>query len=322
MLPRAGKAKPFKHSLLDRGRVVAHAKHLSAFAVIVVVIVLAVFLTGASAQSSGQSNSGYPFLTAPVYEASSASQFKVNVAYAYYGDTPGNQTASAVFLNFTRLPGVQITGCDAIVELYGVKITKDVGQTEYYAYFIGTNYTDVAAFSHEENSVNNVNELANINLYSSLSGSFSDNWTAGTSVLSPHIGSIAFISENPPTRALGVWSGGKPKSVSVTVYRIGYETITNSSFTLYNDTAPFVVTTAGLSEYGNGFLFNQMVPASLLPETNLFYPPTDLASQASSVPATPTVPEFSISGFLIVLALSGVGIASLVHFKLKRNPIP
>jgi hypothetical protein len=141
-----------------------------------------------------------------------------------------------------------------------------------------------------------VNELANINIYSSIAGSFNANWTAGTSVLSPHIGSIAFISENPPTRALGVWSGGKPKSVTVTVYRIGYETITNSSFTLYNDTAPFVVATASLSMYGNGFLFNQMVPTSLLPETNLFYPPTDLASQASSVP------EFSGAGRVLVIA--------------------
>ena len=269
---------------------------LPLIAAIASIILVVAAIAGARAQSSGQANSGYPFLTAPVYEASSATQFKVNVAYAYYGDIPGNDTASVVFLNFTRLPGVQITGCNAISELYGVKITKDVGQTEYYAYFIGTNYTDIATFKHEWNSVTDVNDLANINLYSGLSGSFSDNWTAGTSVLSPHIGSIAFISENPPTRALGVWSGGKPKSITVTVYRIGYETITNSSFTLYNDTTPFVVATASLSKYGNGFLYNQMVPASQLPETNLFYPPTNLASQASSVP------EFSGAGPVLVIA--------------------
>jgi len=275
----------------------ARAKHLSAFAVILVVIVLAVFLSGASVQSSGQANSGYPFLTEPVSEASSASQFKVNVAYAYYGDIPGNDTASVVFLNFTRLPGAQIKDCDAIVELYGVKITKDVGQTEYYAYFIGTNYTDVATFSHEENSVSNVNDLVNLNLYSALDGMFSANWTAGTSVLSQHIGSIGFYSgSTPPTGALGVWSGGKPKSVTVTVYRIGYMTMTNSSFTLYNDTAAPVVATASLSKYGNGFLYNQMVPASQLPKTNLFYPPTDLASQASSVL------EFSGAGPVLVIA--------------------
>jgi outer membrane protein assembly factor BamB len=55
--------------------------------------------------------------------------------------------------------------------------------------------------------------------------------------------------------------------------------------------------------------------------------PTPTTSSAPTSPApttsaTPTVPEFSIPGFLMVLAVAGVSIAILVHFKPKRNPIP
>ncbi len=287
-------------------------KHLSLFAIVLGVIVLAMCLFGDSC--SGQVSGENPFLTGPVYPASSATQFKVNVAYAYYGDIPGNDTASVVFLNFTRLPGVQITDCNAVVELYGVKIAPALGSPEYYAYFVGTNYTDAPAFSREAGSVSNVNGLADFNLYRSFGGSFNYNWTEGTSVIGQHVGSIAFYSgSTPPTGALGVWSDGKPKSVTVTVYRIGYETITDNSFTLYNETSEPAVATASLSAYGNGFLFNQMVPTSQLPQTNLFYPPTDLSSQASSVP------EFSSTASILVIAT--VTIVTVCAVILERKKV-
>jgi hypothetical protein len=65
----------------------------------------------------------------------------------------------------------------------------------------------------------------------------------------------------------------KAKPISVTVQRIGYVTINNCSVTQFRDAlneAPTI--TVNLSNYGNGFLYNDLVPESKLQTIDLFHP--------------------------------------------------
>jgi hypothetical protein len=109
------------------------------FAVITTVLIVSLFLAlPASTQPS-------------IKQAVPESQFNIDIAYAYVGPVPTdkesyfstkyNQTMihdskypSAVFLNFTRVPGIQIGSCDAVIQVYGIKVTTDTGIAEYHAW--------------------------------------------------------------------------------------------------------------------------------------------------------------------------------------------
>ena len=122
------------------------------FAVIAAVLILCSFSTlSASTQPA-------------IKPAGPESQFQVEIAYAYVGPLPPDKASyystkfnetmvpaskypSAVFLNFTSFPSIQISSCDAVIQVYGVKITADTGPTEYHAWSAGTNYT---AFTQED----------------------------------------------------------------------------------------------------------------------------------------------------------------------------
>ncbi|MCX8153797.1 MAG: hypothetical protein N3E52_05120 [Candidatus Bathyarchaeota archaeon] len=146
----------------------------------------------------------YPAPAAKV--ASSQTQFDINIAYAYVGPAPSNtsyysekfnatmyrayQYPSKVLLNITRAPGVQIAGCDAELEVYGIKIAANTGAAEYYTYSVGTNYNPSFSYSDESALILHVHNLVDHNLYSGIIGNFNFNWTANTSILSETIGSI------------------------------------------------------------------------------------------------------------------------------------
>ena len=124
------------------------------FTIIAVTLMLVLFSTlPASTQPS-------------VKQAGSESQFRVEMAYAYVGPLPEDKASyystrfnetmvhaskypSAVFLNFTRIPSIQISSCDAVIQVYGVKITTDTGQSEYHAWTAGTAY-NYTTFTQED----------------------------------------------------------------------------------------------------------------------------------------------------------------------------
>jgi hypothetical protein len=77
----------------------------------------------------------------------------------------------------------------------------------------------------------------------------------------------------PTSSALGLFSEGKPNAILVTVYRIGYITITNGSVSVFEDpsnSAPKDMTQLG--NYKSGFLHNDLMPSDKLPQENLFQP--------------------------------------------------
>jgi hypothetical protein len=178
---------------------------------------------------------------------------------------------SSVFLNVTRLPGVQIASCDAVVEVYGVKISTDTGPIEYHAYFIGTNYNPSFWRSDFSNLVPYVSDLVDHGIYSEITGGFVFNWTANTSIFSHTIGSIGAYT-NRPSNYTGLWSAGKPNDISVTVYRIGYVTITNGSVSLFSDVITSATAVVHASSNGNGLLYNKILPAEKLAQVDSFHP--------------------------------------------------
>ena len=71
----------------------------------------------------------------------------------------------------------------------------------------------------------------------------------------------------------GLWSAGKPNSVSVIFHRIGYVTMTDSATSVKPDTTSVNnKTRVQLQEFEDGFLKNELVPMAELSEVNLFYP--------------------------------------------------
>jgi hypothetical protein len=174
-------------------------------------------------------------------------------------------------LNITRTPGAQFNSSDGAVEVYGVKITADTGRMEYYAYGVGTNYTPNFSQLEKNNLTNYINNLVDHSLYRSISGNFNFNWTGDKSIISLGIGSLGWYTNTPSSN--GLFSAGKPNEISVIVYRIGYITINHGVIALYKDgSQDSIKITSQLSNYENGFIYNQIIPEYSLSQINLFHP--------------------------------------------------
>lgn len=252
---------------------------------LIIAVILAVPVSLALATVFVQSSAETDMIPAPHEAADPKTQFQVHIAYAYVGPAPSSvsmyfeeatnatmrlvsQYPSVARLNITSIPDVQIVGCDAAVEVYGVKIATDTGPVEYHAYFVGTNYNPSFSDASQSILIQYVINLVDVNLYSSVVGNFRVNWTSSTSLLTNPIGSITKYT-SAPSSALGLSSGGEPKAVSVTVYRIGYITITNDSVTLFEDPSNSTPKDmVQLNNYKSGFLHNDIVPSAQLPQEN------------------------------------------------------
>ena len=137
---------------------------------------------------------------------------------------------------------------------------------------MGTNYNSSFSRSDKSALVAYVDNLVDHNLYKENSGIFEFNWTANTSILSSTTGSVGWYTSSH-NRSAGLYSAGIPNAISVTVYRIGYLTMSNGSVSIFKDSATNnVKASAQLGNYGDGFLYNKLVPPAELPQTDLFYP--------------------------------------------------
>lgn len=252
------------------------------FSIVLIATSLVSFSVALDAPSSKADETN--FIPAAPFEK----QFDLNLAYAYVGPAPSdnsyfdegynatmyleNQYPSIAYLNITRVPGVQIASCDAIIEVYGIKIAANTGPAEYYSYGVGTDYNSSISNSDKITMSNHLDDLVDHNLYRAIVGNFKHNWAANTSILSFTIGSIGWYCTKPGGFG-GLASAGLPSGISVTIYRIGYITISNGSVSIYKDSATINATASvQLDNYGDGFLFNKLVPAEKLSETNLFEP--------------------------------------------------
>lgn len=193
------------------------------FTVIVLVGSFSVALAILSIQHKGD-----PFIGPLVKETGTEKQFDLDMIYAFIGHAPAalssyidnksnaymhlvSEYPSTIRFNVTRLPGNQISSCDAVVEVYGVIISTDKGPKEYHAYFIGTNYN--ATFSQiDKSKLLSVNYIVDHNLYSEITGGFVLNWADDTSVISNTVGSVGAYT-NAPSNWTGLWCAGKPNTL-------------------------------------------------------------------------------------------------------------
>ncbi len=221
------------------------------------------------------------------YTATAPNQFDVKTVYAYAGEKASNASYKeengvvmyrttlypvSIILNCTCLPGIQIAGCDAAIELYTVQVTSNSGLTERYGYFIGTNYNPTFSAEGVQALMKNATDFFVQNTVVTYAmGSFQLNMTANTSILSNPIGSLNCYSIYRTGQ--GLWAQGKPNALSVTVQRIGYITIANGTDSYYKVSAQTVnPTSTTLDNYNDGFLKNSVVPAAQLPQKNPFNP--------------------------------------------------
>ncbi len=256
---------------------------------LIVALKLTIPISLALATTSPQPYAQTGMPTAPQEVASSNTQFQIHAAYAYVGQAPSNlssyfdqarntsmrlisQYPTSVVLNISSLPNAQIASCDAVVEVYGIKIATDTGLSESDAYFIGTNYDPSLSNESLSTLIQYVPNLYNASLYTNLAGNFKFNWDSSSSFLTDPIGSsIIYIASS--NISLGLFSAGKPNAISATIYRIGYITISSGSVTIFKDPPNKTPTDmVQLGNYESGFLYNDLMPSAQLPQVNLFRP--------------------------------------------------
>jgi len=222
-------------------------------------------------------------------------RFEVKIVYAYAGVySPTMEHASAVVLNFTRLASVQNLAFDAEIEFYTINITTNTGVSENYCHFVGTNFKQ--SFSGTELSYlsQHITFLAAFFNTPGFTGDFRFNWTQNTSFLTISIGSVQSISGGggaSTSGSDGLWRAGVPTNISVAVHRVGYATMSNGSVSLYKDpTDNLAKDIEQLSNYGNGFLYNNLVATEKLSQTDLFHPssPNPSSNVSPSPSITPT----------------------------------
>jgi hypothetical protein len=211
--------------------------------------------------------------------------FDVHVTYAYVGprtnyfSAPGllpNQTLSGslypslVCFNVTFISNATVAACDGAIEVYRVQVTADTGASESYTFTVGTNFTP--NFNPQSLSMQreNIETLMGAPMINGGSGYFTTNLTLGSSIPFIRVGSLGHYQSG--SGGLGFWSNGPPNNITVTVYRLGCVLLTGFSGSNYFWNSQVPATQVQLAKYGDGFLFNVVVPQNQLPE-DLFNPP-------------------------------------------------
>ncbi|MCW3994990.1 MAG: hypothetical protein NWE98_02425 [Candidatus Bathyarchaeota archaeon] len=244
--------------------------------IVLIISTLAISYSLLSPTSSGQL----------IKTAGSESQFKIDSAYSYAGRWTANSSyvdsenrqmslvslyPSVTILKITRLPAVNMPSCDVILEIYDLTLTTNTGLFEKLAYGIGTNYTSSYTPFKMRSVMSHIDDLVDKKVYRGGWEAFiRPNWAENTSFMTNTIGSACIYSSH--NSSLGLWSDGTPNIISIAVNRIGYLTMKDDSVTVYKDTAANTAVATQLHNQAEGFLYNSIVPAEKLAQSNLFEP--------------------------------------------------
>jgi len=223
----------------------------------------------------------------PTQWMDSKQQFHCDVIYAYVGRGnseathslfgvpmyPKSQYPSIVYFNFTHVSNAEIESCDVEFEVYLIQISADKGPTENYTYIEGTNYRLSNRNSDLLTSLaSHVKDLVDVRTINGRGGHFRFNWTTNTPITGGYVGSLGSYTNRPS--GLGLWSAGEPKTISVSVRRIGWIIAKGSSISTFANTARDEnITQIQLQKFGDGFIYNKIVPADKLSQINPFEPP-------------------------------------------------
>ena len=107
-------------------------------------------------------------------------------------------------------------------------------------------------------------------------GHFRFNWTTSTTILGGFVGSLGTYSSKPSE--LSLWNAGEPNSISVSVRRLGWIVANDSSILTFTNTERDEnVAQIHLQKFGDGFIYNKIIPADELLQIDLFKPPIPLS---------------------------------------------
>ena len=202
-----------------------------------------------------------PVVVAPDVAEGPEPLFGVDVEYGYAesrntADLSEDGRVFKVVLNFTLISEVDL--CDAIYEVHQIEVYSDEGP-------IGTvTKAQGIIFNHSTSTLRqgmslNFDQFAE---YGEVSSGASGSWPVNMSAL------LFFLGEKPSC----VPDFGEPETVFVRVSRLGLVTLKDGSSEVTVLSEPEVVAEAQLEKFGDGFLYNTVIPEDQLAEIDPFDP--------------------------------------------------
>jgi hypothetical protein len=158
------------------------------------------------------------------------------------------------------------------MEVYLIQIATDKGTTENYTYIEGTNYK----FSNPDSNILealavHVKNLVDVKTINGRGGHFKINWTTNTPSLGGFVGSLGAYTSKPSEPSL--WKAGDPNLISVSIKRIGWIVANGSSISTFaNNARNENIEQIQLQKFGDGFIYNKIVPSDKLLRMNPFEP--------------------------------------------------
>jgi hypothetical protein len=231
------------------------------------------------------------FLMSGTAKADTGSEpwFSIDVPYAYYVTSNGalnytghqvpsgielNETNSVseqhiIVLNLTLNANVKNEFADARIEYYQINVTTDKGPVENMYWQVGTNNNSSFKDFHFMRD-DWFNTDAFDPLYSGGGGLIIPNWTAGFSVLWPESGSgTGTLSGSSTSKVVSALR--EAETVFISIQRVGWVTFAGNS-TVVTLAHNEIVCQVQLEKFGDGFLYNNLVPEDELSTIDLMRP--------------------------------------------------
>ena len=206
----------------------------------------------------------------PLPESSVSHMFDVDLVYAYVGKInvtehshfgmdmhPVNLYPAFIILNYTYRGMPNNEPFDAEFEGYLVRLVSDTGVSSSYTAYEGLELGQSSSIMPAMPKADTVSLRANITVNESFLGL---RITDGASFTS---GSSSF----------GLWSSGAPSKITLTLQRVGWWTVKDGSVSITaNPENDEVLLQVQLEVFGDGFLYNTLVPEDKLAQIDLFAP--------------------------------------------------
>jgi hypothetical protein len=228
-------------------------------------------------------------------EASSEPWFSINMPYSYWMTKDGsidytaldprldfgfdyNETNSVseqhmIVLNLTLNVDTKNEPVDGLVEYYQIDVSSDKELIETMHWFVGTNGNSSFSFDGLLDTFHFMRDDwfdTDIFTFGGGGGLIKYNWAAGLSKLWPEAGSgTGTLGSSGTARVVSALR--EAETLSITIYRIGWVTFTGNStvVTLANNE---LVDQIQLEKFGDGWLYNNLVPEDELSTIDLLDP--------------------------------------------------
>jgi hypothetical protein len=183
--------------------------------------------------------------------------------YVYTNETDVESVGHLVLLNFTLATSIKNVEADARIEYFLIELRSENGVIMNDFAFVGTNSDSSFGFGDFHFSRDGWFDTSNM----SGGGLLKYNWTDGDSILWPSSGgSTGTIMEDSAVSKIM-----QAEELFITVYRLGWVTFSANS-TLVTLSHDEVVSQIQLQKYGEGWLFNDLIPDDELAKTDLWKP--------------------------------------------------